>query len=128
MNLDFSGLVRDWIKSQWLNFRRAFIEPQATEELLRGAQVEFYKPGTTERITVFADADLAVAHPSTIVADSRGAFPEVFVADPSEQIAMRLTDLKGQVIMSTEDARPFLGGRCPHCGQRTSHNTEVRRD
>ena len=123
MNLDLSQVVRDWIKSQWLNFRRALTEPQGTEELLCGASIGFYKPGTTEPVMVYADEALLVAHPNPVVANSSGEFPPIFVEDPNEQVAMRLNNIRGQIIMSADDARPFFGTKCPHCGQRATPNT-----
>lgn len=123
MNLDLSQVVRDWIKSQWLNFRRALTEPQGTEELLCGAYIGFYKPGTTESAAIFADEALLTVHPNPVVADSRGEFPPIFVENPDEQIAMRLFNMRGEIIMSAEDARPFFGNRCLHCGQRLTLNT-----
>lgn len=43
-----------------------------------GATVRFYRSGTTTLKTVYADEELTVPHPSPLVANSAGIFPEVY--------------------------------------------------
>jgi hypothetical protein len=44
-----------------------------------GARARFFLANTTTPVTVYADAELTVAHPVPLEADARGVFPEVYV-------------------------------------------------
>jgi hypothetical protein len=45
-----------------------------------GFTAEFFLSGTTTPVTVYQDDDLAVPHPSPVVADANGVFPAVFTS------------------------------------------------
>lgn len=52
----------------------------ANGDVVSGAQAYFYQQGTTTPANVYTDSTLATAHPSPLVADSSGAFAEVYIA------------------------------------------------
>jgi hypothetical protein len=47
-------------------------------EPIPGALARFYSPGTLALVDVYADEALTILHPSPLVADSGGIFPQVF--------------------------------------------------
>jgi len=48
-----------------------------------GAKAYFYAAGTTDPLTVYADADMTVPHPSPLVANGMGVWPQVFCDQPA---------------------------------------------
>jgi len=82
------------------NFQRA----DANGNPYSGAKLYFYASGTTTPITVYQDAGLTTPHSSPVVADSAGAFAEIFVnTDPFKFV---LNTSSGTLIESV-DAIPL---------------------
>lgn len=54
-----------------------------------GAKAYFYAAGTTDPLTVYADADMTIPHPSPLVANGMGVWPQVFCDQPA---AVTVTD------------------------------------
>lgn len=48
-----------------------------------GAKAYFYAAGTTDPLTVYADPDMTVPHPSPLVANGMGVWPQVFCDQPA---------------------------------------------
>ena len=48
-----------------------------------GAKAYFYAAGTTDPLTVYADADMTIPHPSPLVANGMGVWPQVFCDQPA---------------------------------------------
>ena len=113
--MNFSKLISDYIRDQWNNFKRALNAPQATEELLCGATIAFYEPGSTVPMASYADPELQLQNPHPVMADSRGNFNPIYL-DPSKPTAMKLFDLRGNLILSDEEARKYCNSCCPTCG------------
>lgn len=51
----------------------------ANDDPVSGAEAYFYESGTTTPQTVYSDDGLTTAHPTPLVADGNGTFPQVFV-------------------------------------------------
>ncbi len=72
-----------------------------------GAKLYFYQSGTTTLITVYQDSAKATPHTNPVVADTSGAFPEIYIdTDPYKYV---LTTSSGTLI-ETADAVPLLAG------------------
>lgn len=113
--MNLSRLVAEYIRSQWLNFQRALIEPQAREELLCGATISFFEPGTTTPITVFADDLHQIAHANPVYADSFGNFPAIHL-DMSKPVRAVVQTMRGETLLDIADARELCGPACSQCG------------
>lgn len=53
----------------------------ARHELLGYARLRFFEPGTTDKVSVFADAACTVAHVCPVLCDEHGNVPEIFFSD-----------------------------------------------
>jgi hypothetical protein len=72
-----------------------------------GAKLFFYQSGTTTPITTYQDAAKATPHANPVVADSSGAFAEIYVdTDPFKFVLKTSAD----VTIETVDAIPLLAG------------------
>lgn len=60
-----------------------------------GAKAYFYKTGTNIAVTVYQDAAGTVPHPSPVVADSAGVFPQVFT---TQAVKVNVTDASGGAV------------------------------
>lgn len=108
--MKFNELVASYIRDQWLNFRRALITPQAREELLSGALLSFYVPGTFKPVNAYMDSDFTIPHANTVAANSHGEFPPIWL-DQAKPTALKLCDSGGVLILSAEDALAFCDNR-----------------
>lgn len=105
-NLNLTKVVTDYIRDQWVNFRRALNEPQAREELLQGARMYFFKAGTTTAVNSYMDSDFAIPHSHPVIANSAGEFPLIWL-DRTTPTSIRLYDSRDRPVCSSEDAFAF---------------------
>lgn len=62
-----------------------------------GALATFFQSGTTTPITVYTTLALDVAHPTPLVSDAQGVFPQVWT-DGAVSIKVSVTDAKGATL------------------------------
>lgn len=58
-----------------------------------GAKAYFYAAGTTDPLTVYADPDMTVPHPSPLVANGMGVWPQVFCDQPASVTVTDASDV-----------------------------------
>lgn len=58
-----------------------------------GAKAYFYAAGTTDPLTVYADPDMTVPHPSPLVANGMGVWPQVFCDQPATVTVTDVSDV-----------------------------------
>ena len=104
---DFSEMVRNYIRDQWMNFRRAYIEPEAREELLGGGRIYFYAPNTYTAVNVYADAECSIPLPNPVIFDSHGEIQPVFKS--SESVDIKIVNRYAKIIMSASPADQLFG-------------------
>lgn len=90
-------IISRYIRDQWVRCRRALIFPEAQEELLSGAQLKFFEPGTSTPATVYMDADCQWPHPHPVVASGAGEFPPIYF-DPAKQVSAQLESMDGVIL------------------------------
>lgn len=64
-------------------------------QVVAAAQARFFLSGTTTPATVYTDQTAAVAHPTPLIADNRGIFPQVF---SSEQLKVEVRNYNGALL------------------------------
>lgn len=64
-------------------------------QVVAAAQARFFLSGTTTPATVYTDQSASVAHPTPLVADNRGIFPQVF---SSEQLKVEVRNYSGALL------------------------------
>lgn len=77
-------IVKQYIRDQWINYRRALIGPQAREELLACAKLYFYEKETTNPKNTYIDSEKMMRHMHPVLADCNGDFPKIFLEGPRE--------------------------------------------
>jgi hypothetical protein len=75
---------------------------QLSNDTLAGARAFFYNAGTTTLRTVFADEAETVPHPSPLVADADGLFPQAFVSGGPVKVVMQ--DSAGATLYTMDPA------------------------
>lgn len=75
---------------------------QLSNDTLAAARAFFYNAGTTTLRTVYADEAETVAHPSPLVADADGLFPQVFVSGGAVKVVMQ--DSTGATLYTLDPA------------------------
>lgn len=73
----------------------------ANANAVAGARLYFYETGTSTPKPVYADADLSVALPSPVVADSAGRFSPIYL-DPSSLYRVVVADAAGAPIRDVD--------------------------
>jgi hypothetical protein len=104
--MDFTKLIAQYIRDQWVNHRKALNEPQAREELLGSAQLRFYRSGTKTPVNSYSDEDLVVPHCHPVIANQHGDFPPVFI--DSGPTSLDLSNRHGDPILKAENARVYF--------------------
>lgn len=69
-----------------------FSPPGQVTFSLAGARARFYNAGTTTPRTVYADQGETVPHPSPLLADSNGRFPQAFVSGTPVKVVVTQAD------------------------------------
>lgn len=105
---DFSDLVRDFIRDQWVNFRRLIIEPQAREELFGGGRIYFYHHGTKTQANVYIDDSLSIPLPNPVMFNSAGEAPPI-VKKPDDRLDVEVVNRHGQAIVIFSPADGLFG-------------------
>lgn len=75
MNKWIDRLIKDYIHSEYANFRRILTEAAAKEKLLSGARLYSYQIGTSIPSAVYSDAAIATPYPNPVVFTADGDPP-----------------------------------------------------
>jgi hypothetical protein len=95
-------LVRDYMHSQWANYRREVGEFKAREELLGGALLYSYESGTTTPAVTFRDAERNTQNANPVAFYASGEMPPVFV--PATGCDVRIASHAGETIARLSNA------------------------
>lgn len=90
-------LVKDYIHSEWANFRRLLNEPAAKEELLSSALLYSYQVGTSVPAAVYSDTARTTPYPNPVVFTAAGNPPGPIVT-PEEGCDLALRTVDGRAI------------------------------
>lgn len=89
-------LVRDHMRSEWVNHGRALNEPQSREDLLCGASLHSYENGTYRPTSLFMDAERTTLWPSPVIFSSHGEIGGCFL--PVDGCVLRVVHQDGKCI------------------------------
>jgi hypothetical protein len=98
-------LVRDYMRSEWMNKRRVTNEFQAREELLGGGMVYSYRHGTTEPLCTYMDKERTTANTNPVVLDAAG-MPYKAIVLPLEGSDVVVADGTGRFIEKASAVGP----------------------
>jgi hypothetical protein len=76
--------IKQYIRDQWVNYRKALNEPQAREKTLAGAKLYFYEKETTVPKYVYSDEGCNIPFPHPVIADSSGEFQPIYLETMAE--------------------------------------------
>jgi hypothetical protein len=106
MNMGYlDTLVREYMRSEWMNKRRVTNEFQAREELLGCGMVYTYRHGTTEPLCTYMDKERTFTNTNPLILDAAG-MPHKTIIMPPEGADIFVKNGMGQYIGSVSAAPP----------------------
>ena len=106
MNFSIPALIESYIRSEWINFSRPLIPPQARQEMLCGAALSFYERDSTVPVNSYAEPEQIIAHPHPVIANVNGEFPAIHLP---RAVDLKLYNLHGLILAAASGIDTITG-------------------